>query len=249
MNIIKKFLFIIVLFSGAHLCQTQVPVEITNDVPSIQTPPNILNRDLLRVGIYGGYSRMTGATPTSMGPIYADHVNRLKNGYHIGADFDVFVSRIVALGVKYSLFRTKDEINNLIFEVDGDMIPGKLSQNMFVHYIAPNIILKAGRSAGKVFFIFDGSMGCLIYKNNATMIQTDFVMRGVTFGVSVAPGIEFKVTPSFAISFNLGLTVGTVNTIKATGGITETLTNAGENISRLDVSIGLRWYQLKQKKM
>jgi hypothetical protein len=227
-----------------------VPVEIASEIPPIQTPSGV-HKDILRLGIYGGYSWMTGVIPDDMEPILADHLKRLKNGFHIGADLNVFVNRFLALGVKYSLFRTNDEVNNIIFtDYDGNQILGKISENLFVHYIAPSIFLKAGKNTGKVFFIFDGSMGCLIYRNNATFVQTDAMMKGATFGVSIAPGIEIRVTPSFAVNLNLGLTVGTLNTITITGGgTTEVLRNAKENISRLDVSIGLRWYKQKHKKI
>jgi ABC-type Zn uptake system ZnuABC Zn-binding protein ZnuA len=47
---------------------------------------------------------------------------------------------------------SKNEINNIVFTDNmSNQIIGKLAQRLFVHYIGPNIVLKAGKSTGRFF--------------------------------------------------------------------------------------------------
>jgi len=158
------------------------------------------------------------------------------------------INRYVALGAKYSLLITKDEVNNVIFYYeDGTSEIGKIAERLFIHYIAPNIFLKAGKSDGKLFFVFDGSMGCFVYRNYGTMVHDDFILKGAAFGISVNPGIDFKVTPNFALNIKLGLLLGTVNRMTMDyRGETLYLNDTKENISRFDLSIGFYWYKKKR---
>jgi hypothetical protein len=135
-------------------------------------------------------------------------------------------------------------MNNIAFYwEDGTTTIGKISERLFVHYVAPNIIVKAGKSTGKVFFIFDGSMGCLIYRNSGTLIQSDYTMKGAAFGMTITPGVDIKVTQNFALSLNVGLTIGTVNTMTMTIDGQTITDEAKENVTRVDLSLGFRLYK------
>jgi len=99
---------------------------------------------------------------------------------------------------------------------------------------------------GKVFFTFDGSIGCMIYRNYATFASTDFIFKGITVGISLVPGIEIKVTQNFALNFNLGLNIGSLSKVEViSNGKTEIidLNDMRESVSRIDLSLGLRWYK------
>ena len=204
------------------------------------------NRDKFKLGVYGGYSRMIGKLPDNIDPILQEHLDRLRNGFHLGGDINFFVSKNLALGAKYSFFRTEDAVDNIgFFDTSGMLVGvGKIAERVLVHYIAPNIFLKVGKTMGKVFFIFDGSFGCMIYRNYATFLQEDFTMKGIALGVSIVPGVEVKLSQNIGLNFSLGLNVGTLNTMTMTSsGQTTTNNDARENISRLDVSLGLHWYK------
>ena len=202
------------------------------------------NKDKVRFGAYGGFSYMIGKVPVNFDPILQDHLERLKKGFHLGGDVDFLLSKNVAVGVKYSFFMSKDEMNSIMFsDTAGRQILGKIAENVHIHYIAPNVLVRAGKAMGKVSFVFDGSIGCFIYRNNGTLVQSDFKMKGIALGVSLVPGIELKVSPNFCINLNLGLNLGVMNSSTMEIGGQTSLSNEKENLSRIDVSVGLHWYK------
>ena len=205
-----------------------------------------IHRGKLRGGVYGGFSYMTGKIADNIDPLLQDHLKRLKKGFHVGGDFCVFLNKYTALGAKYSVFITQDEMNSVMFidPASGNPFIGKVTEHLLIHYFAPNVFLRAGKETNKVFFIFDGSMGCLLYRNSGVLGVSNFTMAGFAFGVCVAPGLEFKVSRTFSINLNAGLTVGTLNRIKMDmGGQAMDTDNAKENVSRIDFSIGFHWCQ------
>jgi hypothetical protein len=201
-------------------------------------------RGKLRIGAYGGFSYLTGKIPDNIDLLLQDHLKRLKNGFHLGGDFSIFLNKYTALGAKYSIFITQDEVNDVMFyDSLGNLFMGKIAERVLVHYFAPHIFLRAGKDAGNIFFVFDGSIGCLLYRNLGVIGLSDFTMKGFTIGISIAPGIEFKVTPTFSINLNAGLTVGILNNMTMRkNGVTNAINDAKENISRVDLSLGFRWY-------
>jgi hypothetical protein len=235
----RKFIYIFLLLACFNVCKSQELIVTETSVPPIEKK----KKDIVRLGIYGGYSNMVGKIPDGIAPVLKDHLNRLKKGFHVGGDLYFFPGRHVGVGAKYSLHMTKDEVNGLVFyDESGNYIIGKIAERFYVHYLAPSVFLKAGKNTGKVFFIFDGSLGCFIYRNYGTMAIMDYIIKGSTFGISMAPGLEIKVSSNFAINLNLGLSIGMLNNATMTSeGQTTNIINAKENISRIDISIGLHW--------
>jgi len=245
----KEYIFFFYELNG-EIVRSSVPIDkviyyekdyyVMHGVLLERGEKGAVRKEKLRLGAYGGFSYMTGQIPANIDPFLQDHLKRLKKGFHIGGDFNISLNKFLGLGAKYSLLITQDEMNNILFidQTGNYTILGKIAERLIVHYFAPNVFIKTGKKTGNVFFIFDGSIGCLVYRNNGTIVQNNFIMKGATIGMSIAPGVEVKVTSAFSINFSLGLTLGVLNRITMiSDGMTETLNDAKENISRADLSI------------
>ena len=244
----KKIFYLFLFLVCLQVIKAQEPIVVETGNPAAVTPEkkeSTIPKNKIKLGVSGGFSFLTGAIASDLDPLLKDHIRNLKTGFHVGADIDFFITRHLALGAKYALFGTRDEINNVLFQDNsGHTFSGKLDERIFVHYVGPNIFLKVGKATGKVFFTLDGSLGCLIYRNSGVYGTSDYTMKGETFGVAVMPGIDIKITQQLAINLSAGLTFGIMNRATMTvNGQTETQNELKENLSRIDLSIGLRWYK------
>ena len=226
------------LFSQA---QEPVGVAVSDNISSILQPVKA-RKPLFTINASGGYSHWFMADiPDNIGPFDKFYLKKLQNGLNVGIDVNFFVANFCAIGVKYSLFRAKNEAHDLIYNFGNYTRKGDLIDRLFIHYIAPNILFRVGKPTGKVFFIFDGSLGCLFYMNHGTDYE-QYTVKGAAFGVQLIPGIELKVTEGFFVNYRVGGTIGTMNRCSLTiNGQTITINDAGERLHRLDLSIGFRY--------
>ena len=172
------------LFSQA---QEPVGVAVSDNISSILQPVKA-RKPLFTINVSGGYSHWFIDIPDAYKgyPFDEFYFKKLQNGFNVGIDVNFFVANFCALGVKYSLFRAKNEINDVIFNFGSYTRKGDMIDQIFIHYIAPNILFRVGKPTGKVFFIFDGSVGCLLYRNIGTAYYP-MTEKGAAFGVQLIP--------------------------------------------------------------
>lgn len=198
----------------------------------------------IRFGIYGGWSYRTAKVNKNVPSQLQQYIKDLKAGYHLGGDFNYFFSENIGLGLKYSIYRASNELNNVyIVDGSGQGRTGKVKDEITIHYFGPTISTAFSSSNKKCRFISNFSLGYLTYKDKVIIID-DFVLTSKTLGMLLDFGIDVPINRNSSISFIFSYTMGTLTHYDyQSNGITSTIKldkESYENISRIDLSIGLR---------
>jgi hypothetical protein len=204
------------------------------------------NYQKLRIGADGGWSYMTAKVSSSVPADFRDYIGELKSGYHFGGDASYFTSESVGFGLRYSLFRTSNEIDNItaIDPVSGQTRTGRLKDDVTIHFIGPTVCTRMSSANKKANFGSDLSLGYLAYKNNATVID-DFTLKSAAMGFMWKVNVDFALDKDLALELAFAYTAGTLNHYEFDYGNQTTTVKLDkdnlENISRIDLSVGIRW--------
>jgi len=218
--------------------KSEVPIDKIKNVEG--------NYQKLRIGIYGGWSYMTAKVSSKVPSAFQQYVKDLKSGYHLGGDFSYFTSENIGFGIKYSIFRTGNELDNIyaVDTVTGQVRTGKLKDDITIQYFGPTICTRISSANKKTHFISDFSLGYLSYKNNATVID-NFTLTSGTLGLMWDLGVDFPIDKNLSLGLFFAYKLGTLNQYnyndsKQSKTIKLDKDNL-ESISRIDLSVGLRW--------
>lgn len=206
---------------------------------------NVDDQDF-RIGVYGGFSYMTAKLSNNIPASLTDYVNDLRTGYHLGGDLTFFVSENIGVGARYSMFRTAND-PVVIYTVDartGQIIYGLLRDDITMHFFGPTVCTRVSSANKKTHIISNFSVGYLAYRNEATLIN-DFTLTGSTAGLMCDIGVDVNIAKNLALGVVFAYKLGTLNQYNyqdANQRRTIKLDKDNlESISRIDISLGLRW--------
>lgn len=204
------------------------------------------NYQKFRIGGYGGWSYLTAKVSDNVPPNFRQYVKDLQSGYHLGADFSYFTSENIGFGIKYSMFKTGNELDNIyaVDTVTGQVRTGKLKDDITIQYFGPTICTRISSSNKKTHFISNFSLGYLSYKNNATVID-NFILTSGTLGLMWDLGVDFSIDKNLSLGLFFAYKLGTLNQFNYDNGKQNKTIKLDkdnvESISRIDLSVGLRW--------
>jgi hypothetical protein len=198
-----------------------------------------------RVAINGGWTYRT-AKIADVPPDFIDYTEDLKSGFHYNLDVNYYFTEMLGFGIKYNNALFNNDINNVqvIYE-DESIEYGKMSDNIQINFIGAIFSGRFFNSKKTNCWVTDIGFGYLGYKNKATLISDTKTLKGSTVGFYLSVGYDIGISKNFALGFQLSAVTGTLNQFKVTeGNRTETLKlekGKYENLSRIDLSIGLRF--------
>jgi hypothetical protein len=204
------------------------------------------NFEKVRTSFYGGWSYLTAQVSKDVPADFRSYTKGLKSGHHFGGDVGYFWSENIGLGLKTTIFKTKNELNN-IYVTNNETKQtryGNMKDDISIQYFAPVLYTRFYSGNRKTVFFSNFSLGYLNYKNRATLID-DFKITGNTIGYEIDFGTDLKLNNRLSFNLGLGLTAGSLNKLEINNGSStqvKTLEKEKrENISRLDVSMGLSY--------
>lgn len=205
------------------------------------------NDDLprFRIAFQGGWSYRLAKVADVGDADLKEYIKGLKSGFHLGVDGAFFFTENYGAGLKYAYFNAKNEIGNVTVTTNtGEVKTGLMQDKINVHYFAPEFYSRFPFADNKLVLLAGASIGYLRYVDNATLVDP-LTISGGTVGLGLDIGLDYMITPHFGIGANLGLIGGSISSLKykdATGEREVNLDdNQRENLTRLDVSAGVRW--------
>jgi hypothetical protein len=198
-----------------------------------------------RIGLQGGWSYRIAELSPSIPPAFRSYVKELKSGINYGADASYFITRSIGLGLKYSGYRSENELNSIyITDSVGKIRYGKMRDDITIQYIGPSLNTRVMSESETFHFVSSFSVGYLSYKNNVTVVD-NFTHTGSTVGVVAGIAFDFAVHPNIFLGADITATMGALSSYEeesATGRKKiELKENERESLSRIDISAGVKF--------
>jgi len=156
------------------------------------------------------------------------------------------MSENVGFGLRYSMFRTENQTDNIYVynNVTGYSSTGMLKDDISIQYIGPTLCTRISSANRKTHFVSGFSMGYLSYKNNATVIS-NFQLTSGALGLWWDLGLDLQLDRNLILGLSLSYTMGILRYYDYKDETTSRTINlekdSFENISRIDVSVALKW--------
>lgn len=196
-----------------------------------------------RFALQGGYSYRFAKIPGGLDEEFEDYIKGLKSGYNIGGDFNYFMNEKNSLGVNISFSQAKNSMSDVaLVDIDGNIIAvGDMKDDIRLFYLGPSYTMRSSSNEGKSYILGSFTLGYLSYKNNAYVVNTDIDITGATVGLGISIGGDIVISENIALGIQASVLLGFLDKIIMNGQSLDL--NESENLSRIDISLGLRFYK------
>lgn len=193
-----------------------------------------------RVGFKGGLSNlMEKVTDPSD---YGKFTEKLRRGWHYGADATVFLNDHIGLGVTYSSYQANNKNRNFDFPNrlgSGEIRTGSLETKINHKFVGPMLVGRIPMDY-KTFVVATLSPGYTFYSDKGTENKTEYSFKGKDWGAAASLGLDFLLGNNDSgrdviLSIECGYHYGKIRQLNQTS-----LENPID-LSRLDFSVGLRF--------
>lgn len=199
-----------------------------------------------RFTLQGGWSYRLAKVADDIPAAFKQYYKNLKPGFNLGADAGYFFTQEIGVGLKYAYYHAGNELSGVsVTDESGQTRTGLMKNQINIHYIAPAFYYRFATESDKLVFLAGASIGYLRYIDNGVLVDS-YNLTGGTVGLGFEFGADYMITEHFAIGANIGLIGGSLSKVKMDNGTTqqeiELEEDNRENLSRLDLSAGVRWY-------
>lgn len=218
----------VVSYQRAYFAQPDLSAEEIEKVKAKVFKP-------VKLGLAGGWGYRTGKL-VSDNPEQKDYLKGLKSGFQLSADFDYYFNDLFGIGLKYALFRAS---------ANGRVMGTQMEDKTTTQFIGPTFAMRFLSFSKKNAFIMNYSAGYLSYLDKGSSSGRSGKLTAGTFGLVMDLGYEAGLSENLAILFQLSAVVGTFSSYTfEEQGYSQKVTlpdDERENLSRIDLSIGLRF--------
>lgn len=203
-----------------------------------------------RFAVQGGLGYRLGSLPEGIPSAQKDFLQKLKTGYTAGIDAAYFLEPSWGIGLKLNNFRAKETISASISTNEGHEV-STLSDQIDITYFGPSYVSKYVLNNPAHTFFGGISLGYLGYLDRAEVSNggqsgiNQSEIKGATFGAAFDLAYDYAISKYFTIGAQASVTGGTLSKITIKEGDQETSYDLEEdnreNLSRLDISAGLRF--------
>lgn len=200
----------------------------------------------LRMGVRGGYSMLLSLNTASYQGVQQAHMEKLRNGFHVGGDIAYFPGRHFGFGLTYNMYRVTAQTGGVYAYnlLTGQVGFGSLRDNATAHFIAPTFNSRVFSRNRRHTFGLDLALGYLNFRNNASFVEP-MLMKTSAFGMALGIGADLYASRNITVGFGLTASHSLFTYYDITvRGIERRHKLEGserENFSRLEFSLILRW--------
>ena len=192
-----------------------------------------------RIAIRGGYSYLFAKIPPNLEDNAVDYFKSLKSGFHFGADVNYFFNKTFGIGLKFSLFKTKANGQNILFDDgQGGSFRVNISDDRTDFLVGPSFIVRVLAPVTKNAFIAGATMGYFSYNDNVLIGNIPAIVKGSTLGMVLDLGYDLRLSDDFSLLFAMSVTLGGLTVATINGQTIELPEGEVESMSRIDLSIG-----------
>jgi hypothetical protein len=211
----------------------------------------------LRIGLNGGMAYLTASsdeaekTLTEFGVTHKDaraYYQDLKTGWYGSADASWIFNRKYGIGLKYKFFNTGAATEGYFDPGDPfNIYYTTYIENIYVNY--GGVLLSYYEPLGRqnLFTLYSSfSAGITFYRDETEVFSEAILIKGKALGMDGTFGLEYRISPLISAGAELSVFASSLRSITFTDGETEQSQELEkenyENLSRMEVSIGIRFY-------
>jgi hypothetical protein len=219
----------------------------------------IVNREPYRwrVAASGGLGYMLGDTDPGRESLRMqglrqaeidDYFDQILWGWQSSASLHYYLQQDLAVGLQYRFFKSTADVWATFDPQDGvTLYHGPLKETMYVNFVGPSLYTEYSLSRDhQLRFSGSISLGIAIYRDEATLLETNVLMTGKAFGGLSELGLEYFVAPRLSVGISLSTFVSSLSKVKYDNGTStgtyELEDEEIQSISSFDLSAGLRYY-------
>jgi|SaaInlStandDraft_1057018.scaffolds.fasta_scaffold85084_2 hypothetical protein len=216
---------------------------LTAEVPKDYKPTNSYTGPKYRIALNGGLSYLTAKTSSSVPEALRDHDKQLKSGVHWGANLHYLTSEYFGFGLKYSTFYSSHTEQNVIITMEDDSVLYGIKDTDYIHFVGPSVLYKIVSPNGKNAWIFKTSIGYLAYKQEQQIGNRNFTITAATLGLNLDFGYDIYLSKKLSLGLLASIVSGGVDEVELKeNGVSQTVElDERGSLSRIDLSVGLRW--------
>ncbi len=210
----------------------------------------------IRVSVNSGLACLLGKTDAAESSLQDQGVSvndsksyydNLKLGYQSKASVYYHWRGDYWFGALYNGFYTSSEITTPMIMDEVNMYYGRLGERYFVNFAGASFYSASRYGKTKQIGLNSSfSMGPAFYRDEVEMFDEQVLIQGISLGTNVTLGVEYFIKPRCSINFETSLFSShvkkiTVKTLQSSQDVELDKENY-ENLSRLDLSLGLVFY-------
>lgn len=211
-----------------------------------------------RLGLSGGFNYLTASSSKAETALIQQGIKKsdaesyyknLKPGISGGADLHYMVTKMYGIGLIYKFYQNNSEIESFFDPQDGaNLIFGQMNEKIYVNYAGLSFYSEQFMKANPRLKLSSYySMGMAFYRNEAIVVNSPFLLTGKSFATNLDLGLEYFVFPRISAGINVSYFLSSLKKITLNDGNSTTVQELEkenyENISRLDLSVGIRIYR------
>jgi len=211
----------------------------------------------LRIGLNGGMGYLISSSDdaeeamTTFGISKEDarkYYDNLRSGWYGGADAAWIINQRYGAGFRYKFFNTSAVTEGYFNPGDPfNLYYTTYEENIYVNYGGLFLFYREPLGKKDLFSIYSAcSVGLTLYRNETEVLSQAILFTGKALGMDGTIGMEYKITPLVSAGAEVSVFASKLRKIDFTDGETEQTQelekDSYENLSRIEVSIGLRFY-------
>jgi len=215
-----------------------------NDKTSVREIAGYHGYKKIRTAVNFGWSYRTAPVEEGLQSLIERYFKELKKGYHISSDLNYFFTEYFGFGLKYSFYKSSNELSNVQVTFEGgSQKTGKIRDDITIHFIGPSFNMRLLPGDGRNTLHSGFSAGYVRYINNSQVIDK-YIVKGETLGFSWDVGCDLGLSANVYLGLMFSYTLGVLKEYEVDDGtyrvIYELDTEDYDNLSRIDLSVGLR---------
>jgi len=225
--------------------------------PEVQTKTNTGSDNRFRFGLSGGAGYLLGSTQNAEEQMVSQgftleqaesYYNDMKLGITASADISLLIPPDYGVGIKYKFFYNSSSTEGFIDPQDGvHLYYTTYRENIYVNFAGISFFYQQFMGSQKSLVLNSSiSTGLTTYRDEAEYLHGYYLLTGKNVGIDLGIGLEYFLTSRISLGADLSVFYSSIRKVKITDGTSSSTIELDkenyENLSRIDLSAGIRIY-------
>jgi hypothetical protein len=189
-----------------------------------------------------------GFTQSQVKAYYKD----LRSGIYANADLTYLITPSYGIGIKYEFFDNNSSMEGFVDPNDGvNLIYTTYKEQIYVNFLGPSFFYQQfirKQKSLKLYYAY--SIGIATYRDEAEYLSGYYLLTGKNVATDLSLGLEYCISHHISLAADLSIFFSSIRRMKISDGSTSSTIKLDkdnyENLSRLDLSLGFRFYIWKK---